>query len=172
MERILTKIFYIVFQVLKVLLIKICKIQSLDLLFLFLLAFTSADIIFHKFLELHSTLSEKKFSLQIFFFNRFTETPYPLKNQNLLSMTKVFCQCSLTYHGFSRLLCYDDDRKNQNSRTNTSIQLSLIPGRCLQISPWIEVSQKHLSMVGKLLQEPHDAVSTLVNEQNIFCSRW
>ena len=31
---ILTKIFYIVFQVLKVLLIKICKIQSLDLLFL------------------------------------------------------------------------------------------------------------------------------------------
>ena len=60
MERILTKIFYIVFQVLKVLLIKICKIQSLDLLFLFLLAFTSADIIFHKFLELHSKLSEKK----------------------------------------------------------------------------------------------------------------
>ena len=34
MDRILTKIFYIVFQVLKVLLIKICKIQSLDLLFL------------------------------------------------------------------------------------------------------------------------------------------
>ena len=27
---------------------------------LFLLTFTSADIIFHKFLELHSTLSEKK----------------------------------------------------------------------------------------------------------------
>ena len=34
MDGILTKIFYIVFQVLKVLLIKICKIQSLDLLFL------------------------------------------------------------------------------------------------------------------------------------------
>ena len=33
-DRILSKIFYIVFQVLKVLLIKICKIQSLDLLFL------------------------------------------------------------------------------------------------------------------------------------------
>ena len=34
LDRILTKLFYIVFQVLKVLLIKICKIQSLDLLFL------------------------------------------------------------------------------------------------------------------------------------------
>ena len=46
--------FCIVFQVLKVLLIKICKIQPRDIL-----AFTSANIIFHKFFELHS-LSEKK----------------------------------------------------------------------------------------------------------------
>ena len=39
--------FYIAFQqVLKVLLIKICKMQLLDL-------FTSADIIFYKVLELH-----------------------------------------------------------------------------------------------------------------------
>ena len=33
---------------------------------MFLLAFISADIISHKFLELRSTLSEKRFSLQIF----------------------------------------------------------------------------------------------------------
>ena len=49
---------------------KICKIQSLDLLFIvvfnlllsfyLLLAFTIADIIFHKFLKLHSALSERK----------------------------------------------------------------------------------------------------------------
>ena len=60
MDRTLTRTFYIVFQVLKVLLIKICKIQPLDLLLnkALLLAFTSADIIFHKFLELYSTLSE------------------------------------------------------------------------------------------------------------------
>ena len=57
---------YFVFQVLKVLLIKICKMQPLggrDLLFLVyidVLDFTSANIIFHKYLELHSTLSEKK----------------------------------------------------------------------------------------------------------------
>ena len=37
MDRILTKIFYIVFQVLKELLIKICKMQSLDLSFLVVL---------------------------------------------------------------------------------------------------------------------------------------
>ena len=44
--------------------------QSLDLLYL-VLAFTSADMIFFKLLELHSTLSEKKI------FNRFTQTPSP-----------------------------------------------------------------------------------------------
>ena len=52
--------FYIIFQVLKVLHIKICRIKPPDLLFLVFLGFTSADIIFHKFLELHLTLSEKK----------------------------------------------------------------------------------------------------------------
>ena len=41
---------------------EICKIEPPDLYFLlFLLAFiTPADTIFHKYLELHSTLSEKK----------------------------------------------------------------------------------------------------------------
>ena len=60
-DRILSKNFYIVFQVLKVLLIKICKIQSLDLLFLFVfISFSISRYHFYKFLELHSTLSEKK----------------------------------------------------------------------------------------------------------------
>ena len=75
-----TRPFYILFKVLKVLLTKICKIQPPDLLFLaafIFLAFT-ADIIFHKFLELHSTLSEKIFQSQIFLFNGFTQTPIPL----------------------------------------------------------------------------------------------
>ena len=36
--------------------------------FFLLLAFASADIISHKFLELHSTLSEKRFSSRIFLF--------------------------------------------------------------------------------------------------------
>ena len=46
--------FYILFQVFKVLLIKICKIQPLYLSFLDV---SSADIIFHKFLAIHSTLT-------------------------------------------------------------------------------------------------------------------
>ena len=73
---------------------KIFKIQPLDLYFLFLmflLAFTSADIVFHKFLEIHSTLSEKKIFVTNFsFFNRFTPMPPPLNSQNLLSMQKFF----------------------------------------------------------------------------------
>ena len=52
---------------------------------------------------------------------------YQLLHQQIsFFTTKVFCQCSLTvpYHVFSRLLCCDEAGKNQNeSRTNTSIQL-------------------------------------------------
>ena len=128
MDKILTKIVYIVFQVLKVLLIKISKIQSLSQIFcflFFLVAVTSTDIIFHKFSELNSTLSEKK----IFFTNfpiLMNSLP-PHLSQNLLRVTKVFGQCSLTYHGFSRLLCWDDARKNQNSRAELIPQSKFNP---------------------------------------------
>ena len=61
MDRILTKLFYIVFPVLKVLLIKICKIQSLDLSFLIVfISFYISRYHFPQFSELHSTFSEKK----------------------------------------------------------------------------------------------------------------
>ena len=121
MDRILTEIVYIVFQVLKVLLIKICKIVLRNKNFyflLFLLVFTSADIIFHKVLELRSTLSEKKIFVTHFPFLMDSlkplqppPTPHP-NSQNPLTMTKVFVNATLTYHGFSRLLCYNDARKN------------------------------------------------------------
>ena len=45
-----------------------CPFYAVFYLLLFLLAFTSADIIFHKFLELHSTLSEKKIFVTNFSF--------------------------------------------------------------------------------------------------------
>ena len=57
----------------------------------FILDFTSADIIFHNFLELHSTLSEKNI------FQRIHSNPYPFNSQNPLSMMKVFCQWSLIF---------------------------------------------------------------------------
>ena len=55
----------------------------------------SADIIFYNFLELHSTLSKKDFVASISFFNRLTQNTHPLDSQNLLCVTKVFCQFSL-----------------------------------------------------------------------------
>ena len=51
-------------------------IEPIFYVFLLLLAFTSADIIFHKLLELHSTFIWKKdFRHEFSFLNRFTNTP-------------------------------------------------------------------------------------------------
>ena len=53
--------FYIVFKFWRLLLIKILGYSHwIFYFFCFMLAFTSADIVFHQFLELHSTLSGKK----------------------------------------------------------------------------------------------------------------
>ena len=57
-----------------------------------LLAFTSADIIFHQFLEIHSLLYKKDFR------HGFSTPPHPLNGQNPLRVTKVFCQYSLAVH--------------------------------------------------------------------------
>ena len=66
--------FYILFQVLKVLLMNICQVKPSDLLFLFiLLAFTSAGIIFQKYLA----LSEKKIVTNFpFLDNSLSPTPF------------------------------------------------------------------------------------------------
>ena len=78
--------FYIVFQVLKVFLIKICKIQPLDLLFL--VAFISFYISRYHFSQLHSTLSEKKIFVTNFpFLTDSPKVPTPLQ---LKRVTKVF----------------------------------------------------------------------------------
>ena len=103
------------FEGINILFINICKIQP-D--YSFLVVITSADIIFEKFLELHSTSSEKKrFSSRIFLFLTDSRTPHPpppphthththkkethphphplYNDQNPLSVTKVFCRCFL-----------------------------------------------------------------------------
>ena len=92
--------FYTFFQALEVLLIKICKIQPLGLSFS--LAFTLTDIIFYKFLKLHSALSERKIFVTNFPF--LTESlnphppppppsppPTPLNSQNPLNVKRLFC---------------------------------------------------------------------------------
>ena len=66
-------------------------IHSLDNSFAFK-AFTSADIIFQIFKTSFSIIRKKKnFCHKLSSFNRCTQTPHPLKGQNLLSVTtKVF----------------------------------------------------------------------------------
>ena len=71
--------FYIVFQVLKVAtsLWKFVRYSHQIFYFLlFLLAFTSADIIFHTFLELHSILSEKDIRHEFSCFKGFIQNSY------------------------------------------------------------------------------------------------
>ena len=94
MHRISTKIkwkIYIVFQVLKILLIKFLRYSHQVFYFLFfLLDFSSADLTFNKFLEPHSTLFEKKISVTNFpFLTDSFRTPNPLNCQHLFSETKI-----------------------------------------------------------------------------------
>ena len=77
MDRII-KIFYILFQVLKVLLIKICKIQSLDLLFL--VVFISFYISRYHFSQVFRTsfnIIWKKIFVTNFFFQQIHWNPLP-----------------------------------------------------------------------------------------------
>ena len=62
--------FYNVLKVLNIYLLKICKIEPPDLLFLFIFIrfYISWYIIFDKFLELHSILSAKKVFIKYFLF--------------------------------------------------------------------------------------------------------
>ena len=87
---------YIVFQVLKVLLKKFARFSHQ--IFYFLLFYISFSI--HKFLELHSTLSEKKIFVTIYpFLTDLLKPPNLFNGQNSLSMMKVFCRCSLIFFG-------------------------------------------------------------------------
>ena len=113
-----TRPFYIVFQVLKVLLINICAIQPPDLLFT--VVFISCYISryhFSQILELHLAYSGRRFRHEFSFFNRFAQTPYPLNGQNPLSVTKVFCQCSLIYFSI-HYACSGMDRRGMRSHSH------------------------------------------------------
>ena len=114
LDRILTKLFYIVFQVLKVLLIKICKIQSLDLLFLVVfISFYISRYFSQVFRTSFNIIWKKDFCHKFSFFDGFTTSHHhPFNQQNPLSVTSFLSMLLPTYHGFSRLLCYDDTRKN------------------------------------------------------------
>ena len=82
--------FYTAFQVLEVLLRKICRIHPLIFYFLFLLAFTSADIIFHKFLKLHSAWGHSQLIVR---FASATRPNLELNNLTFLGWKKKFNHC-------------------------------------------------------------------------------
>ena len=77
-----TCLFYIIFQVLKVLLTKICKIEPPDLLFF--LSFTSAVSFFTNFQNFIEHYLKKIFCHKFSFFNGFTKPPTPFNAQNPL----------------------------------------------------------------------------------------
>ena len=93
MDKILTKIFYIVFQFSQLPLIKVCKIQSLALLFL--VVFISFYISRYDSLQVVRTsfniIWKKDFLHKFYFLNGFIQTPHPHNNsQNLLSVIIFF----------------------------------------------------------------------------------
>ena len=90
-----THSFYTVFQVLKELLIKMCKIQPLDLLFLVVLFICQLlhqyISFFTKFIFYDSILSEKKIFVTNFpFLTASLKLPHINNSRNLLSVTKFF----------------------------------------------------------------------------------
>ena len=86
-------------QVLKVLLIKICKIQSPDLLFLFVfISFCVSSYYFSKTFRTSFNNIRKNIFITNFSFSMDSlRSPHPLNSRNPLNVTKVFCQCSLSH---------------------------------------------------------------------------
>ena len=89
---------YIVFQALKVRFIKSYKIWLRVLLFLVVLHQLLHQQIsfFTTFQSLIQIYLKKDFCHEFLFFSRLTQTLKLLDGQNLLSVTKVFCRCSLS----------------------------------------------------------------------------
>ena len=88
---------------------KVIRCNYQFIYFLFYISFNISRYQFSRLFRLHSTLSEKDFRRKFSFLNRFTQlhTFDPLNGQNLLSVTKFFCQfslrCSLKHFFFSKI---------------------------------------------------------------------
>ena len=93
--------------------VKIYRIQLPVLLFWFRISFyTSRYHFFYNYLKLHSRLSAKYFCHKFPFFSRFTQTHHSLNNQNLLSVTNVFCRFSLRcLLKFFKNICWQNPAK-------------------------------------------------------------
>ena len=101
---------------------------------LFYISFYISRNHFHKFLELHSTLSEKKIFVTIFPFitNSFNPVPRPLNGQTSLTVTKDFCRRSLKKIGLNLWMVYickikSSGKKNTKRREEAECTLHCWP---------------------------------------------
>ena len=130
-----TPSFYIAFQFLRVFLKKIVRYSHQIFYFLlFCISFYISRNHFHKFLELHSTLSEKKIFVTIFPFitNSFNPVPRPLNGQTPLTVTKDFCRRSLKKIGLNLWMVYickikSSGKKNTKRREEAECTLHCWP---------------------------------------------
>ena len=104
-EKYMPFLHWMEFQVLKVILVKTWKIQPPDLLFLVVFIRRSFYISRYHFSKIFRTsfniIWKIDFQHEFSIFNKLTQCPFsapphPLNSQNVLSMTKAFCWCSLT----------------------------------------------------------------------------
>ena len=81
-------------------LMKICKIQTPDLYLLGIVCisfYISRNYFWQIFRTSFNIIWKKDFCHKFYFFNGFTQTSHLPSGQNLLSVTKVFCGCSLRF---------------------------------------------------------------------------
>ena len=108
--------FYILFHVLRLLLMTIYKMWPPVLLFIIVL-----HQLLHEQISFFTTYQnfiqhylKKDFPRKVYFFNGFTQTPHPLSNQNPLSVMKVFCRCFLNYIQITMASCQNMSKPRSN----------------------------------------------------------
>ena len=132
-----------------------------------MLDFTSRDIIFHLFLELHTTSDKKDFHHKFSFLpDSLKPPPHPVNGQNLLSETKVCSWCSLR-----------NSRENMLSPMG-NLQICVIPLGNFKIenqthgnSTWVflEHSWKLHFFFHWPLESPHALASSIPLEILCYC---
>ena len=139
----------------KGLLRKVIRYSYQFIYFLFYINFNISRYQFSRLFRLYSTLSEKDFRRKFSFLNRFTQlhTFDPLNGQNLLSVTKFFCQfslrCSLK-HFFSKI-CWQNSVKESFIYQQRTATATVFLNKVLTIDSLILFSE-HISRPAILTQ--------------------
>ena len=142
--------FILYFNFEKGLLWKVIRYSYQFIYFLFYISFNISRYQFSRLFRLHSTLSEKDFRRKFSFLNRFTQlhTFDPLNGQNLLSVTKFFCQfslrCPLKRFFFFSKTCWQNSVKASFMYQQRTATATVFLNKVLTIDCLI-LSSKHIS---------------------------